>query len=97
MIFTLLATSTTLGNTFEQLLFNMFGSAELFGVVIILGFMLIMGISNISPKFMLMVASFLVVAFSFVYGGAIFTTMTVIIVLIYGYLVAKMIINAFSR
>jgi len=94
---TLLATSTTLGNTFEQLLFNVFGSAELFGVIIILGVMLIMGISNISPKFMLMVASFLVIAFNFVYGGTIFNTLTVIIVLIYGYLVAKMIINAFSR
>jgi hypothetical protein len=96
MMLTLLST-TTIGTTFEQLAFNMFGSAEVFGFVVIIGIMLLMGIVKLPPKFMLMVASFLVIAFKFVYGGVIFNTMTVIILLIYGYLIANLVIRTFSR
>jgi hypothetical protein len=96
MILPILST-TTLGNTFEQLAFSLFGSAELFGFAVIIGLMIIMGVSKLPPKFMLMVASFLVIAFKFIYGGIIFNTMTVIILIIYGYLISNLIIRAFSR
>ena len=94
---TLLTTTTVLGSTFEQAAFSLFGSVELFGIIIIAAIMLLMGVSRIPPKFMLMVASFITVAFSFLYGGMVFNTLSVIIVLVYGYLVANAFFSTFSK
>jgi hypothetical protein len=89
--------TTTVGNTFEQLAFGLFGSSELFGFAVIIAVMLLMGVSSLPPRFMLIVASILVIGFSFVYGGAVYTTLTVIIVLVYGYLLSNMFFKMFQN
>jgi hypothetical protein len=89
-------TTTTIGNTFENLAFSMFGSAELFGLVVIILIMVIMAVSKLPPRLMLMVASMIVIAFRFIYGGVIFDTLAVIIVLVFGYLIFKMFSETFS-
>lgn len=86
-----------LSEMMEQLSFSMFGSVELFGLAIIIAVALIMGASKIPPKFMLMVSSFIVVIFKVIYGGTVFNILTVIIVFIYGFMVARTIINMFSN
>ena len=92
-----LLTTTTVGTTFEQLAFGMFGSSELFGFLAIIVMMIIMGVSKLPARFMLMVATFMVVAFKFVYGVVIFNTLTVIILIIYGYLISNLLIKTFSQ
>jgi hypothetical protein len=93
----ILTSTTTLGNTFENLAFSMFGSAEFFGFAVIIAIMIIMGVSKAPPRFMFMVAGMLVIAFRYIYGGVIFNTMSIIIVVIFGYLISKMFFEAFSR
>lgn len=86
-----------LGTMMEQLSFSVFGSVELFGLAIIIAVALIMGASRIPPKFMLMASSFIVIIFKVIYGGTVFNILTVIIVLIYGFMIARTIINMFSN
>ena len=86
-----------LGSMMEQLSFSVFGSVELFGLAIIIAVALIMGASRIPPKFMLMASSFIVIIFKVIYGGTVFNILTVIIVLIYGFMIARTIINMFSN
>lgn len=89
--------NTTVGSMFEQAAFGLFGSAEVFGFVTIIAVMLLLGVSNVPPRFMMVIASILIVAFNFIYGGAVYTTLTIILVLVYGYLISNMFFKMFQN
>jgi len=95
MIGALLTTTTEVGNLFNNIGFGLFGSAEFFGFAILIIFMIMLAIAQVPTRFMLIIGSIIIIAFKFIYGGALFNTFTVMIVIIYAYLIVRMFINAF--